>query len=55
MFFVTVVNFQIIFPASVSEDIGSVDVCIEQLNGKLNKGIEVTVQTSQIGTTATGL
>ena len=48
------VNFQIIFPGSVSEDMGSVDVCIEQMNGELNKEIELTVRTSQIGTTATG-
>ena len=30
------------------------DVCIEQMNGELNKEIEVAVRTSQIGTTATG-
>jgi hypothetical protein len=47
------VNFQIVFPASVREDVGSVDVCIEQMNGELNKAIEITVQTSLIGTTAT--
>ena len=31
------------------------NVCIEQMNGELNKEIEVTVRTSQIGTTATGI
>ena len=30
------------------------DVCIEQMNGELNKAIEVRVRTSQTGTTATG-
>ena len=49
-----VVNFQIILPSSINEDIGSVDVCIEQMNGELSKEIEVTVRTSQVGTTATG-
>ena len=55
MFPFAVVNFQIIFPGSVSEDIGSVDVCIEQINGQLNKEIEITRRTSQVGTTATGM
>ena len=49
-----VVNFRIILPISINEDIGSVDVCIEQMNGELSKEIEVRVRTSQIGTTATG-
>ena len=52
--YIAVVNFQIIFPGSVSEDIGSVDVCIEQMNGELNDAVEVRVWTSQTGTTATG-
>lgn len=51
---ITVVNFRIILPNLVNEDIGSVDVCIEQMNGELNEEIQVTVQTTQIGSTATG-
>ena len=47
-------NFQIIIPNSISEDISSVDVCIEQINGELNEGVDVTIRTSQIGSTATG-
>ena len=30
------------------------DVCVQQMNGELDKEIEVAVRTSQIGTTATG-
>lgn len=48
-------NFRIIYADSVSEDIGSVDVCVEQMNGELNEEMEIRVQTSPIGSTATGL
>lgn len=51
----TVVNFQILYPEKVNEDIGSVEICIEQMNGKLSEEINIRVQTSQIGTTATGM
>ena len=49
------VNFQILYPDKVNEDIGSVEICIEQMNGELSEEINIRVQTSQIGTTATGL
>ena len=50
-----VVNFRIIYPVTISEDIGSVDVCIEHMNGELSDEVQVTLQTSQIGSTATGI
>ena len=50
-----VVNFRIILPEIVSESIGSIYVCIEQMNGQLNDDIQVNIQTSQIGTSATGI
>lgn len=51
----TVVNFQLLYPDKVNEDISSVEICIEQMNGELSEDINIRVQTSQIGSTATGL
>ena len=49
-----VVNFRIVSPAVVSEDIGQVEVCVEQMNGELGEEIEVSLRTSPVGTTASG-
>ena len=54
LFAFIVVNFRIVLPGLVNEDIGSVDVCIEQMNGQLKNEIQVTVRTSQVGSTASG-
>ena len=48
-------NFRIVSPASVDEDIGQVEVCVEQMNGELGKEIQVTVRTTPTGTTASGI
>ena len=48
------VNFQIIYPNFLSEDIGTADMCVEQKNGELNDEVKVKVQTSWTGSTATG-
>ena len=52
--FSAVVNFRIVSPAVVSEDIGQVEVCVEQMNGELGEEIEVSLRTSPVGTTASG-
>ena len=48
-------NFRIVSPASVGEDIGQVEVCVEQMNGELGKEIQVTVKTTSTGSTASGI
>ena len=48
------VNFRTVSPASVSEDIGGVEVCVEQMNGELGEDLQVTVRTTPTGTTASG-
>ena len=48
-------NFRIVSPASVGEDIGQVEVCVEQMNGELGEEIQVTVRTTPTGSTASGI
>lgn len=50
-----VVNFRLVYPDRISEDIGSLDVCIEQMNGELSEEVQVTVKISQTASTATGI
>ena len=50
----TVVNFRIVSPSRVSEDIGRVEVCVEQMNGELGEEIQVNVRTTPTGTNASG-
>ena len=49
------VNFRIVSPASIDEDAGSVEVCVEQMNGELGQEVEVSLRTSPVGTTASGM
>lgn len=55
VFLIVVVNFRVVFPDVISEDIGSVDVCIEQMNRELSEEIQVSVKTSQTASTASGI
>ena len=48
-------NFRIVSPASVDEDIGQVELCVEQMNGELGEEIQVIVRTTPTGSTASGI